>query len=121
MLWPADKVSGGFTPASVNAELLELVDDNVTLPPVAVRLPLCVCVLPIATLPKFIALGATLRVPLELVPLPVSAMDTDGSDALEASVRIALLVPVVVGVNTTDNPALAHAGRVYGQLKPLTE
>jgi hypothetical protein len=92
-LCPVDKVSGGFTPASVNAELLELVDDSVTLPPVAVRLPLWVCVLPMATLPKFIALGATLRVPLEVVPLPVSEMDTDGSEALEASVSVALLVP----------------------------
>ena len=120
-LCPADRVSGGFTPASVNAELLELVEDNVTLPPVAVRLPLWVCVLPIVTLPKFIALGATLSVPLELVPLPVNDTDSEGSEALEASVSIALLAPVVVGAKATDKPALAPAAKVYGNVNPPRE
>lgn len=111
-LCPADKVSGGFTPASVKAELLELVDDSVTLPPVAVRLPLWLWVLPMVTLPKLIELGATLSVPLELVPLAVSDTDTEGSDALDAKVSIALLAPVMVGAKVTDKPALAPAGRV---------
>ena len=101
--------------------MLELVDDNVTLPPVAVMLPLWVCVFPIVTLPKFIALGATVRVPFELVPLPVSEMETEGSEALEARMSVALLVPTVVGANTTDKPALAPGAIVYGNVKPLTE
>jgi hypothetical protein len=73
------------------------------------------------TVPKFIALGVTLRVPLEEVALPVSETDTDGSEALEASVRLALLVPVAVGAKTIDKPALAPEANVYGKLKPLTE
>ena len=101
--------------------MLELVDDNVTLPPLAVRLPLWLCVFPMVTLPKFSALGATLRVPLEEVPLPVSETDTDGSEALEASVRVALLAPVAVGAKAIDKPALAPGANVYGKVKPLTE
>jgi len=90
---------------------------------VAVMLPLWLCVVPIVTLPKFIALGATVRAPFELVPLPVSEMETEGSEALEARMSVALLVPTVVGANTTDKPALApgaivhavHSGHLYAR------
>jgi hypothetical protein len=38
-LWPAPRVRGRVSPPSVNAELLELVDDKTTLPPLAVTVP----------------------------------------------------------------------------------
>lgn len=120
-LCPAARVEGGVTPLSVKAELLELVEDNVTLPPLAVRLPLWVCVLPMVTLPKSIEAGVSLSVPFALVPLPVREIDTAGSEALEERVSVALRVPVVAGANATDNAALLPAANVYGKLKPLTE
>ena len=92
-----------------------------TLPPLAVRLPFWVCVVPTVMLPKLIAAGATPRVPLLTVaPLPVSATATDGLEALEAILRVALIVPDVVGVNATDKFALAPAAKLYGHAIPLT-
>src|SRR6476620_4274042 len=38
-LWPAANVTGKVSPPMLNAELFELIEDNVTLPPLAVRLP----------------------------------------------------------------------------------
>jgi hypothetical protein len=38
-LWPAASVNGRVSPPTVNAELLELDEDRVTLPPLAVMLP----------------------------------------------------------------------------------
>lgn len=39
---PAANVTGKVSPPTANAELLELAEDNVTPPPLAVKLPLCV-------------------------------------------------------------------------------
>lgn len=39
MLWPAARVTGRVSPPSVKTELLELAEDKVTLPPLAVKLP----------------------------------------------------------------------------------
>jgi hypothetical protein len=96
----------------VKAELVELADDNVTPPPLAVKLPDCVSVDPTVTLPKLIDPGVTPNVPLRLVPLPVKDTPTEGSDALEASESVALLVPLVEGAKVTDRLALPPAGRV---------
>jgi hypothetical protein len=41
-LWPAGMVVGNVTPLIVKTELLELADDTVTLPPLALTLPFCV-------------------------------------------------------------------------------
>lgn len=112
---------GRVIPPMVNAELLELTDESVRLPPLAVRLPFCVCVVPTVMLPKLIAAGATPRVPLvTAVPLPVRAIPTDGFEALEEMLRVALLVPAVVGVNATDKLALAPAAKLYGHAIPFT-
>ena len=101
-----------MSPPAVKAELLELVDDSVTLPPDAVTLPFCVWVVPIVTLPKLIDPGVTASVPLVVVPLPLSEMLTVGSDPFEVSVRVALSVPEVVGEKVTDKFALAPAARL---------
>jgi hypothetical protein len=93
--------------------LLELTEDSVTLPPLAVRLPFCVCVVPTVMLPKVIAAGATARLPLlTAVPLPVRAIATEGLDALEATFRVALLVPALAGVNAIDKFALLPAAKL---------
>jgi hypothetical protein len=111
-LWPAGMVVGNVTPLTVKAELLELADDKVTLPPLALTLPFCVWVLPMFTLPKFKADGLTARLPTEVVPAPVSATATDGSEASELSMRVALLVPLLAGVNVTDRLTLLPAPRL---------
>ena len=38
-LWPDAIVTGKVSPATMNSELLELMEDRVTLPPLAVTLP----------------------------------------------------------------------------------
>jgi len=73
------------------------------------------------TLPKFMDPGVTAKVPLDVVPLPVSETLTDGSDAFELLMEsVALSVPVMEGVKVTDRFALPPAARVYGKVKPLT-
>ena len=103
----------------MKAELVELAEDNVTPPPEAVKVPDCVCVIPTVTLPKLIDPGVTPNVPLTLVPLPVKETPTDGSDALEASESVALLVPLAEGAKVTERLALPPAGKVWGKVRPL--
>jgi hypothetical protein len=83
MLWPLAIVAGKVIPPSVNSELFELAEDKLTLPPLAVRLPLKDWLAPIWTLPKLMDPGVTLRVPLELVAEPERDTDTEGSEAVE--------------------------------------
>jgi hypothetical protein len=92
--------------------LLELTEDTVTLPPLAVRLPLWDPAVPIVTLPKLIETGVTPTVPLEVVAVPDRDTETDESDAVELIESVAVSVPVVLGVNVTDKLALAPAARV---------
>jgi len=100
------------SPPRLKAELLELDEDNVTLPPLAVKLPDWVCAVPIVTMPKPMEPGVTPSVPFELVPLPVRDTPTNGSDALELRDSVALSVPVVDGANVIARVALPPAGRV---------
>lgn len=103
---------GNVIPPTANAELLELVDDSVTLPPDAVTLPPCVWVAPIVTLPKLIDPGVTASVPVVVVPLPLSETFMIGSDPFEVSVSVALSVPDVIGENVTDKFALTPAAKL---------
>jgi hypothetical protein len=70
ILWPDAMVSGNETPAIANCELLLDADDTVTLPPVALRLEDWVVVVPTSTLPKLIAVGATVSCPI-VSPVPL--------------------------------------------------
>lgn len=54
-----------------------------------------------------------------LMPLPVRATGTEGFEASEARVRVALSVPAAVGVNATEKLALLPGANVYGRVKPL--
>jgi hypothetical protein len=107
-------------PPRVNAELLELLEDKVILPPLTVKLPDSVCVVPMVTLPKLMEPGVTPNVPLDVVPLPVRDTLTDGSDALELRESAALTGPVVDGVKVTERLVLLPAAKVYGKVRPLT-
>jgi hypothetical protein len=112
MLCPDAIVSGRLSPPSVNAALLELAEERVTLPPDAVTLPLWLWLLPIVTEPKLIEPGVTPTVLLELAPVPDRATVAVGSEAFELSERVALAVPTTVGENTTDKLTLLPAARV---------
>jgi hypothetical protein len=80
---------------------------------VVVRMEL-VC--PTAMLPKAIPAGLAVSVPLVAMPVPVpdSAIDSDGSDAFEPIVIVAENVPVVVGANFALTVQLAPGARVPG-------
>ena len=109
---PAAIATGKASPPSVNWELLELADERVTLPPVAVRLPFWGLVVPTVTVPKLIETGVSASVPVAVVAVPDRATATEGSDASELRARVAEAVPATVGANTTDKLALAPAARV---------
>jgi hypothetical protein len=70
ILCPAEMVTGKVSPPSVNWELLELADDRVILPPLAVTLPFWLRVLPMVIVLKLMDKGVTPNVLLELVALP---------------------------------------------------
>jgi hypothetical protein len=69
-LCPEAMVTGKVTPPRVNWELLELADDKLTLPPLAVTLPFWLRVDPMVTVLKPMDKGVTPSVPLEVVALP---------------------------------------------------
>src|ERR1700727_1878732 len=69
-LWPDAMVSGNETPAIANCELLLETDETVTLPPVALRVEDWVVVVPTSTLPKLMAVGATVSCPV-VSPVPL--------------------------------------------------
>jgi hypothetical protein len=71
-LCPAAIVAGRDNPLMVNAELSELAELTVTLPPVAVSVPVAVPLLPSATLPTVSVLGETDNCPTVSVPVPES-------------------------------------------------
>ena len=112
MLCPDAIVTGRLSPPVVNAALLELTEETVTLPLDAVTLPLWLWLLPIVTEPKLIEPGVTPNVPLEVAPVPDKAIVTVGSEAFELSDRVALAVPTTVGEKTTDILTLLPAARV---------
>lgn len=92
-------VSGKEIPLSVNEVLFEVALPTVTLPPVAVKLPDPVPLLPTITFPMLRVPGLT----SSWVPVadPVPANETVGtaSDALLANERKALKAPDASGVN----------------------
>lgn len=71
-LCPAAIVVGSEIPVIVNAELSELTELTVTLPPVAVSVPAAVPLLPSATLPTASVPGETDSCPTASVPVPES-------------------------------------------------
>ena len=111
-LCPAASVTGSVRPPTVKTELLELTEETVTLPPLAVIFPLWLWAVPMVTVPKFIDPGVNPSVPLEVVALPVRDTATEGLEASELSVTLAVSVPAAVGAKITDRLALPPAASV---------
>jgi hypothetical protein len=99
-LCPAAMVRGSVRPLRLNCELVELTDEMVTLALLAVIVPLRFSVVPISTAPNDNEDGETATCPT-LVPFPDSDTVTAGSDAVDVTVSVPLLVPAAVGVNAT--------------------
>lgn len=110
-LWPAAKVTGKVSPLMVNAELFELAEARVMLPPLAVIVPLLDSVVPTVTLPKVMEPGVTLSIPVEVVAVPLRETATEGSDAFDVITTLAVSVPELFGENVTEKFALVPAAR----------
>jgi hypothetical protein len=119
-LCPAAMVRGNVTPLSVKAELLDVAEEIAALPPLALMLPFWLWLFPMVIDPKLIDAGEIPIVEVEVVAVPVSVTATEGSDALELIMRVAVSVPATVGANFTDRVALAPAASAYGKVSPLT-
>ena len=118
-LCPAAIVTGSDSPLIVNAELLILVAETVTLAPLADRLPEPVPVPPLTTLPMASVDGEMLSCPTAAVPVPVSVpVEVDGW-ALLVVVSVALADPTAVGLNVIVKGTLCPAGIVTGSESPL--
>jgi hypothetical protein len=118
-LCPAGIVTGSDSPLIVNAELLILVAETVTLAPLADRLPEPVPVPPLTTLPMASVDGEILSCPTAAVPVPVSvAVDVDGWPLL-VTVSVALADPTAVGLNVIVKGTLCPSGMVTGRVSPL--
>jgi len=77
----------------------------VTAAPVAVRLLLSDELAPTTTLPKLRLVGETANVPAA-VPVPESAILSDGFDPLDTTDRIPLAAAALVGVKVAVNVTL---------------
>ena len=118
-LCPAGIVTGRLIPFKVKSELLELPEFTVTLDPDALRVPLRVCVVPIVTFPKLMALGETASDPAADAPVPDSATPRLGFDPFDATVTVPLKLPLVAGANVIDAATLCPGANVAGREIPL--
>lgn len=114
-----DSVKGNANPETEKPVPLTLCEDRVTLAlPVLVSVRVLAALLPVVTLPKLKEAGETLSCKLEVIPVPESAMPTEGVAELLASVSEPENEPAVVGENATVNGALAPGAMVSGRDKP---
>jgi len=110
---PLTENSVGFVPPIVT-------DVTLTLPPVAVRVPLAVPFSPTTTLPTAIGV-VTLSEPAAAVPVPVRLATAGELLALLANDAVALAEPVAVGENFTVNVTGVPVVTVTGKVNPVTE
>ena len=93
---PAVIVAGNDRPPKLNTELLDLAAETVTLPPLAVRVPEAVPLLPSTTLPRANVAGVTPSCPVGggvVVPVPVSVWTVVEGWPLLVKVRVPDTVP----------------------------
>lgn len=107
ILFPAGTVTGNEMPLNVYPWPVWSTVETCTSELPAVSVPFfAVLLLPTATLPKFMAAGATLSCPAAGAdPLPVREMVAAESDALEEIARLPVAEPTVRGLN--DNTIVA--------------
>ena len=113
-------VAGREIPESTNSLLFRPAEETVTDAPLAVRAPLSAELEPTVTLPKLRLVGDTANVPVA-VPVPESAMLSGEFDAFDATDKLPLAAPVLVGVKVAVYVTLWFAVRVSGKFSPLIE
>lgn len=92
-------------PVTLAAEILTLD------PPVFDTVSVCVWLPPTVTVPRFMLLGAAVRVP-GVIPVPLSDTFTVGLEAFELMASVELNAPAAVGVNETVKFTAAPGDRV---------
>jgi hypothetical protein len=119
-LCPGVRVTGAVIPLTLNPAPLAVREEIVeVVPPTLVNVSDKACVVDTGTLPKLRVVGFETRVPGE-VPVPLRGIVKVGFDALELTMTLPLLAPLVNGVNETLNVALCPAVNVTGAEIPLT-
>jgi hypothetical protein len=103
--WPAASVTGREIAESRNSPLFRLAEVIVTEAPLAVRLPLSEEVEPTTTLPKLRLVGDTANVPAA-VPVPESPILIGELDAFDATDKLPLAAPALIGVKLAVNVTL---------------
>jgi len=117
-LCPVAIVSGSAIPRRENSESVTPTDDNVTVDPVAVRVPDCVLLVPTVTFPKSVARGVTASCPWAM-PVPATGIVSDEVAASELTLTLPLALPGERGVNITVKVTLWPTARVSGTFKPV--
>jgi len=106
----------------VKTELFVLAAVTVTLAPMAVSVPVAVPLDPTTTLPSGRVVGDTPSCPTVVVtPVPDTAIDDVGLEALDVMVTVPLTLPLDVGANVTVNVVLCDAPTVTGVEIPVIE
>jgi hypothetical protein len=101
---------------------LEVADVTVTLPPLAVKVPDAVPLVPTTTLPMPIEVGETASWGVAfVVPVPESGIVSVGLGAFEVIVTFPLALPAAPGVKLTLKVAACPAARLTGAVMPLSE
>lgn len=117
-----DRVSGKLMPVRVTWESLMFTEFTVRPPFNAVIVAGWETVVPTVTVPKPIAVGATLRLGVAgIAPVPVRDIVTAPLLALLLIVMVALTAPAACGANVTEKVTGELAFTVSGGVRPVTE
>src|SRR5580692_8771264 len=115
---PTGTVNGKGVSRTVNCELLLETEEMITLPPLALSSTVRFAVVPTATSPKFSVAGAIASSGLLTpMPVPVNAMSWFGPKTRE----LPPTGPTAFGSKVTSNFSSFPAGRLKGNVAPLTE
>lgn len=118
--WPAFKVTGSVNPLTLYpGPLAEIAETVTALPPEFVTVLDRVCLLPVATFPKFRDVGLA-EIEPGATPVPERETEVVGVGAFDVIVTFPLALPVAAGANATENFADWPALRVTGSVRPLT-
>jgi hypothetical protein len=119
--WFGVSVSPDVTPLTVKPAPLTFTPEIVTLElPVLVSDTLCELLLPSFTLPKLKLVPLRLSVRVAATPVPLSAIESVGFEALLVIDTEPVALPAVDGEKLTEKVVVPFACSVIGKFKPVT-